>query len=156
MANRCRQLSEVLDNLQNTRSLHNKKNISLCENSAQRAQRDSYYTDSEEEELCWMGCLDPMSEEGHSVKHTAQNTLSKHLDESAAKEVSEKSTQKKELDHGETSKMQNQEPPVAALVSVAADEDSDTSQTALFDTEVSKLLQNACCLLIGCCFRREN
>merc|ERR1712166_1363974 len=80
-------------NLQTTRSLHEKKaqRASYTGNSAQRAQRDSYYIESEdeEEEACWMQ-LDPTVEEGHIVKLTAPNTL-KHFDESAAKEVSEKS-----------------------------------------------------------------
>merc|ERR1712166_71159 len=141
MANCCRQLSEVLENvanLQTTRSLHEKKaqRASYTGNSAQRAQRDSYYIESEdeEEEACWMQ-LDPTVEEGHIVKLTAPNTLSKHFDESAAKEVSEKSAQAQELIHGETSKLHRLEPPVAGPVSIAADENRDKSQITLLDTE---------------------
>merc|ERR1712166_796427 len=115
-------------NLQTTGSLHEKKaqRASYTGNSAERAQRDSYYIDSEdeEEEAGWMQ-LDPTIEEGHSVKLTAPNTLSKHFDESAAKEVSEKSAQAQELIHGETSKLHRLEPLVSA------DENRDKSHIAL-------------------------
>ena len=160
-------MSEVLDNmahLQTNPSLHATKFISLCENSAQRPQRDSDYRESSDEEyLGWMQ-LDKMPEEGYTVKLTAQNALSKHFDAPAAKDGSEKLAQaNKKLVQGrrerlsssgatnvtiETSTLHTSAPPAAEPVSIAAAEDSDKAQTALAENEVSKqprtALHNPC------------